>query len=103
MADVVRCRRRSSGSAVRLRGRVLGMLRTKIDYDIGDLARIAAHRLLGVPLPEQDDDVLVCSAFAALVYLTCGWQPRHLLPSIAAPGDVVDALGASPKVAYRRP
>ena len=84
-----------------LRGRVLGLLRTKIDYDVGDLARIAAHRLLGVPLPEQDDDVLVCSAFAALVYLTCGWQPKDL-PSIAAPCAVVNALGVLPKITYRR-
>lgn len=85
-----------------LRGWVLGMLRTKIDYDVRDLARIAAWRLFGVPLPEQDDDQLVCSAFAALVYLSCGWQPKGL-SSIAAPADVVGALGAEPKAVFRRP
>ena len=54
-----------------------------------------------VMVPEQDDDVLVCGAFAALVYLTCGWQPKGL-PSIAAPADVVRALDVLPNITYRR-
>lgn len=76
-----------------LRAWLLERLRSKIDYDVRDLARIAAHRLLGVPLPAQDDDQLVCSAWSAMAYLHCRWQPRHVLPSIASPGDVVRALG----------
>lgn len=34
--------------------------------------------------------------------LSLGWQPRNPLPSIAAPGDVVDALGTPPKAVHRR-
>ena len=85
-----------------LRGRVLGCC-AKIDYDVGDLLHIAAERLFGIPLPAQDDDVLVCSAYSARVWLSAGWQPGGLFPSIAAPGDVVAALGAEPKAVYRRP
>lgn len=84
-----------------VRGWLLQRLRSKTDYDVLDLARIAAWRLFGVPLPEQDDDQLVCSAFAAMAWLYGGWQPKGL-PSIAAPGDVVDALGVPPKITYRR-
>lgn len=85
-----------------LRVDVLHTLRGKIDYDVRDLARIAAHRLLGVRPPAQDDGALICSAYSARAYLMRGWQPRHALPSIASPGDVVRALGMVPKVIHRR-
>lgn len=87
---------------VNLRGWLLSRLRSKIDYDVRDLARIAVNRLLGIPLPAQDDDQMVCSAWSAMAYLYCRWQPRHYLPSIASPGDVVRAFGTLPKAEFRR-
>mgnify|MGYP001586854967 FL=1 len=87
----------------RVRDAVLSTMRAKIDYDAGDLLHIAANRLLGIPLPAQDDGVLVCSAYSARAWLSAGWQPNGSFPSIAAPADVVDALGAEPKAVYRRP
>ena len=69
-----------------------GLLGTKVHYDVPDLARIAAHRLLGVPLPERDDGELICSALSATIYLTAGWQPPAPLPSIPAPADVAAAF-----------
>lgn len=84
------------------RRNLLETMREKIDYDTGDLGRIALNRLFGFPLPPQDDNRLVCSAYSARVYLGCGWQPRCYLPSIASPGDVVRALGAPAKAEFRR-
>ncbi len=71
---------------------VWGLLGTKVHYDVPDLARIAANRLLGVPLPECDDGELICSALSATIYLTAGWLPTPPLPSIPAPADVVAAF-----------
>lgn len=85
-----------------LRVDVLHTLRGKVDYDVRDLARIAANRLIGISLPAQDDGSLICSAYSARAYLMRGWQPNRALPSIAAPGDVVRALGMVPKAAHRR-
>jgi hypothetical protein len=72
-----------------------------IHYDLGDLARIAAHRLLGVPLPARDDANKICSALSGAIYLRAGWRPDGL-PSIPAPDDLVRALGCHPKVRVRR-
>lgn len=77
------------------------LLGEKIHYDVGDLARIAANRILGVPLPSHDDARKVCSALSAAIYLRSGWQPEAL-PSIPAPDDVVAAIGAYPKLYVRK-
>lgn len=72
-----------------------------IGYDVLDLLRIAANRLIGWPLPKRDDANLVCSALSATIWLKSGWQPRWPLPSIPAPDDVVSALGVPPVLQYR--
>lgn len=72
----------------------------RIDYDVSDLARIAANRLLGWPLPKADDGRKVCSALSATLWLKAGWRP-HSLPSIPAPDDVVAAIGAPPYLMVR--
>lgn len=79
---------------------VWALLGTRIRYDLADLARIAAHRLLGWPLPPADDGRLICSALSASIYLHAGWAPARL-PSIPAPDDVVAALGAAPRIEVR--
>lgn len=65
---------------------------SRIDYDVADLARIAAHRLFGIPLPPADDGRLVCSALSVVIYRRAGWAVPAGLPSIPAPGDVCRAL-----------
>lgn len=77
------------------------VLGARIRYDVADLLRIAAHRLLGVPLPERDEEGLICSALSATIYLHAGWTPADL-PSIPAPDDVVYALGTPPRLAVRK-
>jgi len=72
---------------------VWNVLGVSIGYDFGDLFRVAANRLLGVPLPPADDDKLFCSALSATIYKHAGWRPAGL-PSIPAPDDVVRAIGA---------
>jgi hypothetical protein len=64
-----------------------------LTYDFLDLARIAANRLLGVPLPPPDPEATICSALSASIYLQAGWKPAAL-PSIPAPVDVVRAIGS---------
>ena len=76
------------------------LLGTKIHYDVPDLARIAANRLLGIPLPDRDDSRLICSALSATIYLRAGWRPDGL-PSIPAPDDMVRAVGCPPKLRVR--
>lgn len=76
------------------------LLGKKIHYGFIDLARIAAHRLVGWPLPPADDGNLICSALSATIYLKAGWRPIGL-PSIPAPDDVVDAIRAEPLIRYR--
>lgn len=71
-----------------------------VGYDLPDLLRIAAHRLLGWPLPERDDGNVVCSSLSASLWLAAGWRPDDL-PSIPAPDDVVAALGVPPKASVR--
>ncbi len=66
-----------------------------IGYDFLDLARIAANRLVGTPLPRHDDALKICSALSATLWLQAGWRPRYL-PSIPAPDDVVAALAVPP-------
>jgi hypothetical protein len=70
-------------------------LESRIEYGFDDLARIAAHLWLGVPLPDADDGGLVCSSLSARIYQAAGWQP-NFLPSIPWPGAVVDAVGGKP-------
>lgn len=77
------------------------LLGVRIGYDIVDLVRIAANRLLKVPLPPKDEDGLICSALSATIYLHAGWAPAGL-PSIPAPDDVVRAVGTPPKFEVRR-
>lgn len=74
-------------------------LGARMGYSIADLARIAAHIRLGVPLPQQGDEY-ICSALSARLYQLAGWRPRNL-PSIPWPGAVVDALETSPFLQYR--
>lgn len=76
------------------------LLGVRIPYGFADLARIAAHRLLGVPLPPADPDEMVCSALSATIYLNGGWLPAGL-PSIPAPDDVVRAIGCGPCLEVR--
>lgn len=73
---------------------ILESLRGKIDYDLADLLRIAAHNVLHCKLP-TDTGGLVCSAYSAKIYSLCGWNPL-LLPSIPAPSDLVAALNTAP-------
>ncbi len=85
--------------AGKVREAVLATLRDKIRYDFADLFRIAAHKLFGIALPEREDPKLVCSAYSGKIYFISGWAPKEF-PSIAAPSDVVAALGGSPKLTY---
>lgn len=71
---------------------VYHLLGRTISYDFMDLLRIAAHELLGVPLPDADDELMICSALSAAIYKAAGWQPAGL-PSLPAPRDVVRAAG----------
>lgn len=71
---------------------VLEQLRAKVSYGWADVAYIGLHRLMGVPLPPEDDD-FVCSSYSAAAYILAGWGAR--LPSICAPADVVAAIGAA--------
>lgn len=71
-----------------------------IHYDVADLVRIAANRLVGWPLPPTDDARKVCSALSATQWLRAGWRPRSL-PSIPAPDDVVAALAVPPMFEVR--
>lgn len=80
---------------------IFDLLGLDIDYDFGDLLAIAAHELLGRPLPEADDDNLICSALSASIYLRAGVS-RLGLPSIPAPRDVVAWLMAAPLLEVRR-
>ena len=72
-----------------------------ICYDVFDLLRIAANRMIGWPLPKRDDANLVCSALSATIWLKSGWQARWPLPSIPAPVDVVSAVGVPPVLQFR--
>jgi hypothetical protein len=78
----------------------LAMLRQRIDYDYADLLRIAAWRLLRLPLPAEDKNGLVCSALTARVFLAAGWKTNRI-PSIPSPDDMVRALGGIPKLTIR--
>ncbi len=79
---------------------IWSILGLPIGYDFADLLRIAAHRLFGLPLPLGDDNLMVCSALSATIWLHAGWQP-WFLPSIPAPDDVVAALAVPPKLLVR--
>lgn len=69
----------------------LALLGEPIRYDYLDLARLAANKLLGVPLPREDKR-LVCSALSLAIYLAAGfYHPRR--PRIPTPGEVVTLLG----------
>ncbi len=84
----------------RVREALLDHVRAGVDYGWGDLARIAAFRLAGWPLPAQDDKFMVCSAFSAhIMMMHAGWEPKGL-PTIAAPDDLARVLGM-PKLSYR--
>lgn len=70
-------------------------LGTRVPYGFTDLARIAGHLVLGLPLPRHDGQDVVCSALSARIYRRAGWRPAGL-PSIPWPGAVVDSLDARP-------
>lgn len=70
-----------------------------IDYDYVDLARIALHIRLGVPLPRQGKD-FICSSLSAYIYQVAGWTPANL-PSVPWPGAIVAALGTAPTLELR--
>lgn len=72
----------------------------RLRYDVGDLLRVAANRLLGVPLPARDRDGMICSAMSGSIYLISGWH-RPDLPSIPAPDDLVRAVGGVPRLRVR--
>lgn len=77
------------------------LLGERIAYDLADLLRIAANRLLGVPLPPRDEDGLICSALSGAIYLHAGWFPPGL-PSIPAPDDIVAAVATPPTLTVRK-
>lgn len=77
------------------------LLGLDIRYDFIDLARIAGHELLGIPLPPVDDDNLICSALSASIYLHAG-RARASLPSIPAPRDVVAWIESPAMLEVRR-
>lgn len=79
-----------------VRDDVLVTLRGRIRYDWQDIWRLALNKLFGVPLPTVDDANMICSSWAAYIWLRCGWKPAGRLPSIATPAEVVAALGAAP-------
>ncbi len=81
----------------RVKASALAMLRERIDYDYVDLLRIAAWRLLRLPLPAEDKNGLVCSAFTARIFLAAGWKASRL-PSIPSPDDMVVAVGGIPRL-----
>lgn len=76
------------------------LLGEHIGYGFTDIARIAANRLLGMPLPPADDNRLICSALSASIYLHAQWSPQGL-PSIPAPCDLVASLRQAPKLEVR--
>ncbi len=82
------------------------LLRDTIDYDYGDLLRIAAYKLLRWPLPKDDRNGYVCSSFTAAILAEADLRlpvaERHLpdMPLLATPADVVAALG-TPNLIYR--
>jgi hypothetical protein len=82
-----------------VRAVVLEQLRLKIRYGWGDIAYLALHRVVGIPLPLQDDEDKVCSSYSATAYLLAGWG--QVMPSIAAPADVVAALGGEAAAVLR--
>lgn len=71
-----------------------------IAYSFGDLFRIAANRILDVPLPSPEPGEMICSALTATIYLKSGWAPSAL-PTIPAPDDVVRALRIGPTLEVR--
>lgn len=74
-----------------------------IAYDFLDLLRIGVNRLFGIPLPDHDDESMVCSALSAFILMRAGWQPIGGLPSLPAPDDVVAALVMPPRWEVRPP
>jgi hypothetical protein len=81
---------------------ILTLLGTEIDYAYADLARVALHELLGVPLPKVGSKrSLICSALSELIYRRLGWPAEHL-PSIPTPRDLVNAIGGAPRLEVRR-
>lgn len=76
------------------------LIGVEIAYGFTDLFRIAANRMLGVPLPPRPDThAMICSALSATIYMNSGWKP--VLPTIPAPSDVVRALITHPFLEVR--
>jgi hypothetical protein len=86
---------------VKVRAQIMQDIGEDIDYDWGDLARIAWSRVSGLPRGAEGDGALICSAASARAWLAHGWAPATPLPAIAAPSDVVAALDGRPKLEVR--
>lgn len=56
------------------------LLDVRFNYGFSDLWRIFLYLKLGIPLPQDDKD-LICSAMSAALYKLAGWNPPGL-PSI---------------------
>lgn len=96
--DVLPCPRAAKVKVEPVLWRTIGH---PITYDVLDLLRIAAHRLLGRPLPVRDDARRICSALSAEIWHRAGWQAKPPLPSIPAPDDIVRAHGGEPILKVR--
>jgi len=96
--DVLACPREAKVNVEPILWRTIG---NPITYDVLDLLRIAAHRLLGWPLPVRDDARRICSALSAEIWHRAGWQAKSPLPSIPAPDDIVAAHGGNPFLCVR--
>jgi len=96
--DVLPCPREAKVRVEPMLWRIIGH---PIPYDVLDLLRIAAHRLVGRPLPAKENTRRVCSALSAEIWLRAGWKPKISLPSIPAPDDVVAACVADPILKVR--
>lgn len=86
---------------VYIRDDIYCVLGEEIPYAWSDIARIALHELLGVPLPKHAPDRLICSSLSELIYRRNGWKPQGM-PTIPSPRDLVKAIGSAPRMEVRR-
>lgn len=98
--DVFACPRDAVAERIAVKDAALAAIRTRIDYDIADLLRIAAWRTLRLPLPSRDRNGMVCSALSARIYRDVGLVLLGC-PSIPAPDDLVAAFGGIPVLEVR--
>lgn len=77
-----------------VRKAVLSQLRGKIGYGWAECLYIGLHKLFRVSIPPTGGAVEICSTLSAAAYRAAGWLAA--LPQIAAPCDVVRAIGGAP-------